>query len=147
VIRQSVRVDLAPAEAFRLFTDGIGEWWPLREGYSYGPGRTGEIFLEPRVGGRFFERFSDGVEHLVGTVRECRPAERILFTWKSPDWRAETEVEVRFREDPAGTLVEVEHRGFDQLGPEGEKIARRWLGGWPRVLQAYADHAALTASG
>jgi hypothetical protein len=31
-VRQSVHVELAPSEAFRLFTDGIGEWWPLAGG-------------------------------------------------------------------------------------------------------------------
>jgi hypothetical protein len=29
MVRQSVTVDLSPADAFRLFTDGINEWWPL----------------------------------------------------------------------------------------------------------------------
>jgi hypothetical protein len=44
---QSVHVELPPSEAFRLFTDGIGEWWPLAEGYSYGGDRAHSIFLEP----------------------------------------------------------------------------------------------------
>jgi hypothetical protein len=43
-VRQSVHVELAPSEAFRLFTDGIGEWWPLAEGYSYGGDRAHSIF-------------------------------------------------------------------------------------------------------
>jgi len=34
-----------------------GGGWPLEQGYSYGGDRCKEIFLEPRVGGRFFERF------------------------------------------------------------------------------------------
>jgi hypothetical protein len=45
-----------PEEAFRLFTAGIGEWWPLEEGYSYAGDRASEIHLEPRVDGRFYER-------------------------------------------------------------------------------------------
>ena len=96
VVRESVRVDLSPDEAFRLFTEGISEWWPLDEGYSYGGDRAREIFLEAVEGGRFYERFVDGDELQVGTVTVCSPPDHILFTWRSPDWRAETEVDVAF---------------------------------------------------
>ena len=87
-VRQSVRVDLPPDAAFRLFTGGIGEWWPLDEGYSYGGDRAREIFLEPTEGGRFYERFTDGDELQVGTVTVCSPPDRIVFTWRSPEWPA-----------------------------------------------------------
>jgi uncharacterized protein YndB with AHSA1/START domain len=142
VVRESVRVELPPEAAFRLFTEGINQWWPLQEGYSYGGDRAGEIVLEPMGGGRFYERFVDGNELQVGTVRVCAPPDRILFTWRSPHWQAETEVEVRFLAQEGGTTVEIEHRGFERLGPEGAAIARRWAGGWPRVVQAFAARAA-----
>ena len=137
-----VRVDLTPDASFRLFTEGIGQWWPLDEGYSYGGDRAEEIFLEPAEGGRFYERFTDGDELQVRTVTLCAPPERIVFTWRSPDWSAETEVEVRFVAVEGGTAVELEHRGFDLLGPDGRSIARRWAGGWPRVIEAFATSAA-----
>jgi len=140
-VRQSVFVELGADDAFRLFTDGIGQWWPLDEGFSYGGDRAREIFLEPREGGRFYERFIDGDELQVGTVIACTPPRNIVFTWRSPDWRAETEVEVTFVAGDRGTTVEVEHRGFDRLGPDGAAIAQRWVGGWPRVVRAYADTA------
>ena len=44
-VRETARVPLTPAAAFDLFTEGIGEWWPLREGYSYGGDRAAQIFL------------------------------------------------------------------------------------------------------
>lgn len=141
MVRQSVRVELPPEEAFRLFTEGISKWWPLEEGYSYGGDRAREIFLEPTEGGRFYERFVDGDEFQVGTVRVCSAPDRILFTWKSPDWPAETEVEVRFVAEGQGTTVQLEHRGFERLGADAESIARRWGAGWPRVIQAFADRA------
>ena len=89
-VHQVVRVPLTPADAFRLFTQGIGEWWPLDEGYSYGGDRAREIHLEPRVGGRFFERFVDGDELEVGHVIVCDPPNRIVSTWS--DWACATEV-------------------------------------------------------
>jgi len=40
-------------DAFRLFTDGIGEWWPLKgTNFSYGRERADKIFLEAKPGGR-----------------------------------------------------------------------------------------------
>jgi uncharacterized protein YndB with AHSA1/START domain len=141
VVRQCVRVELPPDQAFRLFTEGINEWWPLDEGYSYGGDRAREIFLEPMVGGRFYERFVDGDELQVGTVTACSPPDLILFTWSSPDWPASTEVEVRFIAETGCTAVELEHRGFEKLGPDGRDIARRWGGGWPRVIQSFATRA------
>jgi uncharacterized protein YndB with AHSA1/START domain len=138
-----LRMDVAlpPDEAFRLFTDGIQQWWPLEEGYSYGGDRAGEVHLEAWVGGRFFERFVDGDEFQVGRVVACEPPDRILFTWRDPDWTAETEVEVRFVAQGDGTRVELSHRGFDRLGPCWASVATRWAGGWPRVLEAFAQGA------
>ena len=142
VVRQSVRVELAPSDAFRLFTDGIGEWWPLDEGFSYGGDRAREIFLEPFEGGRFFERFVDGDELQVGTVVVCSPPDRVVFTWRSPDWQGETEVEVRFIADRSGTNVQLEHRGWERLGFDAAGIASQWASGWPRVLAVFAQVAA-----
>jgi uncharacterized protein YndB with AHSA1/START domain len=141
VADQRVDVPLLPHEAFRLFTDGIQEWWPLDEGFSYGGDRAKEIHLEARVGGRFFERFVDGDELEVGRVTACEPPDRILFTWRDPDWTAETEVEVTFVAEGDGTCVFLSHRGFDRLGPGWESIAARWAGGWPRVVGAFAHGA------
>jgi uncharacterized protein YndB with AHSA1/START domain len=141
VVREAVRVPLPRAEAFGLFTDGIEQWWPLDEGYSYGGDRAREIHLEPRVGGRFFERFVDGDELEVGRVTLCDPPHRIVFTWRDPDWAGETEVDVTFAEGPDGTVVSLTHRGFERLGPEGKAIAARWAEGWPRVMQAFERRA------
>lgn len=137
-VREEVRIARSAADAFRLWTEGIDEWWPIEEGYAYGGDRTTAIHLEPWSGGRFYEELIDGDTLRVGRVLECTPPHRILFTWADPDWRGETEVEVTFQPDGDGTLVIVEHRGFESLGPKGDEAARQFGGGWPRVLQAYA---------
>lgn len=140
-VRQAVRIPLSPPEAFTLFTEGIGEWWPLEEGYSYGGDRAKEIHLEPRVGGRFFERFVDGDELQVGRVTLCEPPRRIVFSWRDRDWAGETEVDVTFVQEPDGTRVSLTHRGFERLGPDGEAIAARYGSGWPRVLEVFSQRA------
>jgi uncharacterized protein YndB with AHSA1/START domain len=141
-VKQSIQVELAPPEAFRLFTDGIGEWWPLDEGFSYGGDRAEQIFLEAVVGGRFYERFVDGDEIEVGRVVACSPPDRVLFTWRSPAWEAATEVEVRFVPAGTGTDVHLEHRGWERVGPDGAALAERWANGWPRVLDAFTRRSA-----
>jgi uncharacterized protein YndB with AHSA1/START domain len=140
-VREEVRVDQPPADAFRLFTDGINEWWPLEEGYAYGGDRTRDIHLEARADGRFYERFADGDTLQVGRVTECMPPQRIVFTWKAPDWRGDTEVEVIFVEDGDGTRVTVEHRGFERIGELGDDEAARFGGGWPLVMRRFAESA------
>ena len=101
-VHESVHVGCPVEEAFALFTTGMGEWWPLDKA-SYGGDRAKDIFLEPHVGGRFFERFVDGDELQVGTVVVCEPPWRIIFTWTTADWEGETEVEVTFTPQDDGT--------------------------------------------
>jgi uncharacterized protein YndB with AHSA1/START domain len=145
--RQSVDVAIPPAAAFQLFTDGIAQWWPLHEGFSYGGERAASIALEPRLGGRFFERFTDGDELQVGEVIACEPPARIVFTWQAPGWAGTTEVEVTFSGDDRRTRVEVEHRGWDRLGPGLEGEAEGFRNGWPAVLGAYAAAASDVSAG
>ena len=143
-VQRTIRVARPQPEAFALFTDGIGSWWPLRQGFSYGGERCGSIHLEPRVGGRFFERFVDGDEFQVGTVTACEAPSHIVFSWAPPVWSGATEVEVRFTPDgDDATTVQLEHRGFEALGPDGEATHDGFANGWVRVLDAYAGQAAL----
>jgi uncharacterized protein YndB with AHSA1/START domain len=135
-VRESVRVDASPEEAFTFFTSRMSEWWPL-ELASYGGPRAKEIFLEPRVGGRFYERFIDGDELQVGSVIACDPPGRIVFTWSTSDWEGQTEVEVTFKGIARGTQVDLMHRGFESIGPLGGDVADKFRNGWPGVLAAY----------
>jgi uncharacterized protein YndB with AHSA1/START domain len=141
-VRRTIEVALDRDEAFALFTTGIGEWWPLRQGFSYGADRCDSIHLEATLGGRFFERFVDGDEFQVGTVTVCDAPHRIVFTWAPPSWPGATEVEVRFTTAGQGsTTVDLEHRGFDVLGAEGPATRDGFANGWPSVLAAFERHA------
>ena len=139
-VHESVHVGCPVEEAFALFTTGMGEWWPLDKA-SYGGDRAKDIFLEPHVGGRFFERFVDGDELQVGTVVVCEPPWRIIFTWTTADWEGETEVEVTFTPQDDGTRVDLSHRGFDRIGPLGTDVAAKFRGGWPGVMHAFVQRS------
>lgn len=137
VINRTVEVAAPPEVAFEVFTDGIGRWWPLEE-FSYGRNRANNIYLEARVGGRFYERFIDGDEMQIGVVVACDPPACVVFTWRAPGWDAPTEVHVTFTPTDTGTRVEISHRGFDQIGPDGKAMSQAFGGGWSRILGAYA---------
>lgn len=124
--------------AFRTFTAEIGKWWPLKEGLTFGGERAYQIFIEPRVGGRFFERFSDGEEFECGRVTVYDPPARVTFTWKPPAWDGPTEVDVRFVAEGDGTRVLLEHRGWEERSEAVRKSRDGYDGGWDLVLSRYA---------
>ena len=59
-IIKTVTVRAAPARAFALFADDFARWWPLARTHT-GPDPV-NCAIEPRVGGRVFERAADGRE-------------------------------------------------------------------------------------
>lgn len=135
-IRKSIRVERPPQIAFKAFCEEIGQWWPLKQGFSFGGDRAKEIFIEARVGGRFYERFTDGTEYEVGRVTAYQPPNIVAFTWCSADWEAPTQVEVRFIAESTGTRVELEHSGWDR-GPKMQSARKSYEGGWDLVLGEY----------
>lgn len=143
-IRRSVRVERTQEDAFELFTEHIGDWWPV-EVFSraadeqYGDGvKVERVVLEPRVGGRLYEVTSEGIEGVWADVLIHEPPARIVLAWK-PNDRPEppTEVEIRFEPDGDGTIVRLEHRGWDKLGARAEEAREGHDGGWKLPLERF----------
>ena len=63
-------VDAPVEHAFRVFTERLGEWWPVKT-HSVAQENAETVVLERREGGRFYERTRDGNEHLWGTVTDA----------------------------------------------------------------------------
>lgn len=139
-ILRATHVRRTPEEAFRLFTEHIGAWWPLTT-HSVLDGRAVAMAF---VDGTIVERTVDGEERSWGTVVAWEPPARVVFSWH-PGRPAEeaTEVEVRFIGDDHGTRVELEHRGWERLGPGAEQLRLGYTGpsAWGAVLDHYADAA------
>jgi uncharacterized protein YndB with AHSA1/START domain len=147
-IRKSVVVQAPVDRVFRVFTERFGEWWPLSD-YSMavdeeleGVSATGAV-IEGRVGGRVYEIRSDGTESDWGKVVDWEPGVRLVLAWK-PNRRPEpfTEVEVRFTAEGDGTRVDLEHRGWEQLGDRAADARVQYDMGWPGVLDRFASLAA-----
>lgn len=139
-VHRSVTVHVPADRAFRAFTEEIGQWWPAS--FTFIEKDHQNTVLEPSVGGRLYQTGADGSEHVIGEVRAYEPPSRVLFTWGQPDWEGTTEVEVRFTEEGEGTRVDLEHRGFETVGPKGEESFKEYNGGWVDVLGYYEKHAA-----
>jgi uncharacterized protein YndB with AHSA1/START domain len=137
-ISKSIFVKRPVDATFRHFTANIARWWPLKEGFSNGRERADKIFIEGRVGGRFFERYTDGEEFDVGRVTAFDPPARLAFTWRQANWSAHTEVEVRFAAEADGTRVTLEHRGWEALGEAGRKVQDSYGSGWEFILNRFA---------
>jgi uncharacterized protein YndB with AHSA1/START domain len=145
-VRTEVVVNAPVERAFQLFTERFDQIKP-REHNMLGVDIAESVF-EARVGGRVYDRGTDGTECQWGRVLAYEPPTRLVFSWDiSPQWQIETdlartsEVEVRFVADgPAGTRVELEHRNLDRHGDgwEGTREGVRGEQGWPLYLQRFA---------
>ena len=65
--------------AFRTWTEKIDRWWPSTHSESGDPELT--VVLEPRLGGRLYERTSAGVEHDWGRITLWEPPTRFGYSW------------------------------------------------------------------
>lgn len=142
-VRRSVRVNSSPARAFEVFTTGMTRWWLKSHSISSSPQK--EVIIEPRPGGRWFERGEDGSECEWGRVLVWEPPARLVLTWQiTADWRFDpdlvTEVEVRFAPDGPQTLIELEHKHLDRYGDKADHM-RAILDspkGWSGLLERFS---------
>lgn len=138
-IRLDVTVRRDVDDAFARFTGAMTAWWPL-DRFSFSRERAQQVLMEPWVGGRFYERYRDGEEFVIGEVLVWEPPNRVVFTWRGLDWVAPTEITVRFtRQEPSVTRVQVEHAGWERLGSLGLERRNQYADGWPAVIAAYTS--------
>jgi uncharacterized protein YndB with AHSA1/START domain len=146
-VRTQIVVDAPIERAFSVFTGEFDRIKP-RE-HNLLDAEVAETVLEPREGGRIYDRGVDGSECHWARVLAYEPPNRVVFSWDiSPQWQVETdhakssEVEVRFiAETPERTRVELEHRNLDRHGEgwESERDGVASEGGWPLYLQRFSE--------
>jgi uncharacterized protein YndB with AHSA1/START domain len=143
-IRCSIGVAVPPDDAFRLFVENIGRWWPLP--YTFGEDQFETAEIEPRAGGRWFERDLDGAETAWGEVRAFEPGRRLVLSYGVSPQRQpappakQSEVEIRFEPTSGGARIEVEHRDFGKHGEGAERLREGMASrqGWPLILASFA---------
>ena len=144
-VTHSVLVPLDPDAAFELFTDRFADWWP-KDSHHISDADAADVFLEPREGGRWYERAEDGSECDWGHVKEIERPDRILLAWQlTPEWKFDPDPGEGHRgrghlhAEENGTRVTLEHRGFEVHGEAGAGMRESVSsdGGWPQLLQLY----------
>ena len=146
-VRREIVVPVSAERAFTVFTAEMTSWWP--SDHHIGSAPIDEIVIEPREGGRWFTRHTDGTETSTGHVVAWEPGERFAVTWQiGADWKYHadlvTTVEVRFlAEAPDRTRVTLEHRDLDAFGQDAEKMRDTFSqpGAWDATLRAFAAAA------
>jgi uncharacterized protein YndB with AHSA1/START domain len=151
-VRKVMSVQAPPEVAFRVFTEKMGGWWPLAH-YKIGKVDAVDAIIEPRVGGRWYERGEDGSTCDWGSVLVWEPPSRLVLSWDIDanfqfDPALKTELEVCFIPEGTGaTRVELTHSRLDRYGDRREEMRRifdtsgdwgRLLGMFARVLEAQA---------
>ena len=148
-VRKVVSVKAPPEVAWKVFTERMGTWWPLAV-YKIGKAPAVDAVVEPRVGGRWYERGNDGSTCDWGSVLSWEPPSRLVLSWDiTADWHYDanlkTEIEVRFiAEGASATRVELEHRRLDRYGARRDEMREIFdkTGDWGRLLEAFATRAA-----
>jgi uncharacterized protein YndB with AHSA1/START domain len=138
-LRFNFEVRCPVQHAFDVWTRDIGTWWPASHTITAERGLV--VVLEPRLGGRIFERTPTGQEHEWGEVTSWEPPRHLAYLWHLRQDRADaTEVHVQFLPVDAGTTrVEIEHRGWEQLGAKGPDLRNRNHAGWSGLLPHYIE--------
>jgi hypothetical protein len=139
-IVKRVEVRCSPDRAFEIFTASIGEWWPLATQSVYETDAA-SVTMDLRPGGAIVETSRSGETAPWGTITAWEPVRRVAFTWHPglPLDEA-TDVEVRFAPSERGTIVELEHSGWER---RREPAAKRtnYERGWDPVLASFVARA------
>ena len=147
-VRREITVSCSPERAFDLFTTRMIEWWPAEHHLAASP--VVAITVEPRVGGRVYDRCEDGSESCWGQVTQWDPPARLGFAWMiTSTWQLESDVEkasrvaVSFLPEGDRTRVVLVHNDFWRLADGGRGMADAVAdpGGWEQGLQSFATFA------
>lgn len=135
-------IDCPPAHAFEVWTTRFGQWWPRDHSVS---GDPTAVVLEPRVGGRIYERVADGTEIDWGEVTAWEPPVRLAYVWHIRRDRADaTDVELIFTDAGAGTTrLQIVHSGWERLGAGAQEWRDANRGGWSGLLPHFTRYLAI----
>jgi uncharacterized protein YndB with AHSA1/START domain len=144
-IRKSVTVNVPPERAFDVFAARMGSWWHKEHSIAKGTTQV-DVVVEPRAGGRWYEKGADGSEHPWGKVITYERPRRLVLAWQlnrefvyDPD--LETTVEVTFEERDGSTVVHFEHRDLERMGAGTVELLESMDGGWGMLLDLFKAEA------
>lgn len=138
-------IPLPPEDAFRLFTERLDTWWPLRTHSISADEVTAlpvGVRFEGRLGGQVVELAADGAEYVWAEVVAWDPPERFMLSWHpTMNPIAGSVLEVRFSPHGKGSTLYIEHRGWEVFGERGLELRSQYDPGWDFVLSGYESAA------
>ncbi|MGC2191965.1 MAG: SRPBCC domain-containing protein [Candidatus Dormiibacterota bacterium] len=148
LVRRELRLHRNQEQAFRRFTEGMGDWWPLGRCH-FGATPAVTIVMEPKAGGRWYERGDGGSESPWGETLVFEPSSRVVLSWRvDPDWNYDpairTEIEVNFiAQGPSDCLIRLEHRSLEQMGSDAARLQETFDSedGWSDLLRRFVEAA------
>lgn len=136
-IVKTLEVRRAASDAFRLFTEEISAWWPIKK-HSRARDAEGEVTVrvdfETRVGGRIYETLTTGEQRDWGEVLAFEPGKRVRFSFQMGRAKEKSgEVEVIF--EPLGAKscrVTLTHDHWERY--DDSEMRGRFAQGWEFVF-------------
>jgi hypothetical protein len=127
--------------AFRTWTLRIDRWWPSTHSESGDPELT--VVLEPRLGGRMYERTRDGIEYEWGQITLWEPPVRLGYSWhirRPPN--ESTDVLISFTElAPRRTRVDIHQTAWERVGPDAPDWRDRNRTAWTSLFPHFTAYA------
>jgi uncharacterized protein YndB with AHSA1/START domain len=119
-VERTITIAASPERVWQAWVEEMNNWW-TRPYYNDHERVTG-LYLEPRLGGRYIEKWGDdGAGFLIGHVVEWLPPFRLAYTWSERNWGGITTlVQIELRPEGAGTRLSIVHDGFERL-PDSEQ--------------------------
>jgi uncharacterized protein YndB with AHSA1/START domain len=148
-IRRTVSVQCDLERAFKVFTEGMGSWWPL-ELYSRAVSEfAGEhvqaerLEFQARLEGSILEHLSDGRTLPWGEVIAWEPPHRVVMAWRPHSLpEPPTEIEATFTAHGNATVVQIEHRGWELLSDGFRaQLYDVYVRGWITTLERFVTFA------
>jgi len=125
----------SPAAAFYAYAH-IGDWW--HPDYTSNAATLVTVVIEPRVGGRVFERHHDGHTVDWGRVTLWAPPRMLAYaTHLAQPPETPSEILVMFEATATGCSVHFEHGGWTAANVEQRAKFREW----PLLLRRFATVA------
>ncbi|HEU4997362.1 MAG TPA: glyoxalase superfamily protein [Lapillicoccus sp.] len=129
-----VWVACRPDQAFDVFTQRFGEWWPAE---AYSPGPLTDIRVEPRVGGPVTMLLEGGGAYPLGEVLTWEPGRHYAQSFtlaQDPSYPSRLDVTFEAAKHVGGTRVRFSHGGWTPANVAG----RARFSEWDLLLGQYA---------
>jgi hypothetical protein len=140
-MRLSFEIQCSAEHAFEVWTTRLPSWWP--KGHSASGDPETVVTLEPRLGGRIFERTTDGTEIEWGEITIWEPPQRLGYLWHiARDRQDATDVDLHFVDLGDGTSrLDIVHTGWERLGVEGPAFREANSSGWNSLIPRFVEAA------